>query len=176
MMKKKQPVKQLSPYEYIKTKARSLPIYKCYINSYWILTSLASIVIARKHVNGNFTFGMYFIDTYNKGLMSSMAQFNQSKEALDDLIEHLVDKDNKSFMTVEIDYTLAHNIIYGGYELSIKNGYVPDKEFEISKYILKENDGTIEYIEINFGINENREKIVKDNNGEDVYIKDIFIK
>ena len=173
MTKKKQPP-QLSRVNYIKTKARALPLYKCYINSYWNDAGLATVLVVRQHTNGNFAFGIYFVDVFNKGLMKSTAQFHQTKIALDDLIEHIVSKDSKSFIIVEIDYALAHNIIYGGHDLTIKNGYKTDKEFETSKYILEENDGTIEYIEINFGKNEYREKIVKENNGEDVYIKDIF--
>jgi len=175
MTKKKQNNQQarpLSPVEYIKTKARTLPIYKCYINSYWIQTSLTVVVIGRLHTNGNFTFGVYFIDTYNKGLFHSCATFNQKKEVFDDIIAHIVPKECETDMVVEIDYTLAHNIIYGGYDLAKRNGYKPDKDFEISKYILEDNDGTIEYIEINFGKNKERDEIVN-KNGEDVYIKSL---
>ncbi len=169
-MKKKQPA-QLSGVNYIKTKARTLPIYKCYINSYWIETALTVIVIGRQHTNGNFTFGVYLVDTFNKGLFKSSVAFNQKKEVFDDMVANVVPKDCETDMVVEIDYTLAHNIIYGGYDLAKRNGYKPDKDFEISRFILEENDGKIEYIEINFGKNEGRDKIVKDNDGEDIYIK-----
>ena len=171
-MKKKQPP-QLSRAKYLKTKVRTLPIYKCYINSFWILTSLACVIVTRQHPNGNFALGVYFIDTYNKGLYNSNMTFNQTKEELEDFKEHMVSKNDKQFMLIEIDYGLAHNIIYGGYDFAKSKGYLADKFFEFSKYILEENNGTIEYIEINFGKNEHRDKIVKDNNGEDTYIKGI---
>ena len=172
MMKKKQykqPVHQLSPNQYIKTKARSLPIYKCYINSYWIELALTTILVARQHTNGNFTIGYYRIDTFKRGLFKSKAFFNRPKETLAEMLEILVPKDSEHATVVEIDYALAHNIIYGGNALTKTNGLKPDKDFEISKYILEENDGKIEYIEINFGNNELREQERKKNNGIDIY-------
>ena len=73
----KQQVQQLSPVEYIRTKARLLPIYKCYINSYWIEAAMAGILIARQHKNGNFTIGVYFVDTFRRGLFKSAYFFSK---------------------------------------------------------------------------------------------------
>ena len=56
----------------------------------------------------------------------------------------------------------AHNIIYGALELANKNGLSQCKNFDTAKYILEENDGKIEYIEIGFGINEFRQEKVAD--------------
>ena len=158
-MKKKatQTQRQLSPDEYIRTKARELPIYKCYINSYWLETGLTDIIIARQHKNGNFTIGFYIVDTFYKGLFKSGAYFNFTKAQLKELTGFLVKNVEDKYTIVEIDYSLAHNIIYGGLEFAEKKGYAPGKDFELSKYILEENDGKIEHIEIGFGKNEFRE-------------------
>ncbi|MEI6823483.1 MAG: hypothetical protein WCL51_16245 [Bacteroidota bacterium] len=175
MTKKKQhnqPIKQLSPNEYIKTKARSLPIYKCFINSYWLHSALTVILVARQHPNGHFTIGIYRIDTFSRGLFKSYAIFNRDKDSYDRLVECIVPKDCEFGTVVEIDYTLAHNVIYGAEALAKTNGYKPDKAFEISKYILMENDGSVEYIEINFGKNATRERDMKDNDGVDDYLND----
>jgi len=167
----KQPVKQLSPNEYIITKARTLPIYKCWINSYWLESGLTTVIVARQHSNCNFTIGVYRIDTFKYGLFKSYVFFNRNKDLLDDLVLHLVEDNSDIAMIVEIDYTLVHNIIYGGEAFAKAKGYKPDKAFEISKYILKENDGSIEYIEINFGKNEGREQLI--NEGQELYIDKI---
>ncbi len=174
MVKKKQhkPQVQLSANDYIKTKARLLPIYKCFINSYWEVSGLTVILVARQHINGHFTIGIYRIDTFSRGLFKSYAIFNRNKDSYDRLVESVVPKDCEFGTTVEIDYTLAHNIIYGAEALAKANGYKPEKTFETSKYILKENDGSIEYIEINFGKNAKREQEMIDNDGVDDYLND----
>jgi len=148
---------QLSPDEYIRTKARTLPIYKCYINSYWFETGLTILVITRQHKNGNFTIGYYFIDTYWKGLFKSGTNFNFTKAQLDEFVGFIVKGVEDKEMVVEIDYSLAHNIAYGGLEFAEKKGFSPGKGFELSRYILNENDGKIEHIELGFGKNEFRE-------------------
>ena len=158
--------RQLSPIDYIKTKARQLPIYNCYVNSSWVETGLTSLVVSRQHKNGNFTLGYYFIDTYWKGLFKSGTYFNFTKAQLDELVGFIIKGMEDKYMIVEIDYSLAHNIIYGGLEFAEKKGYSPGKGFELSRYILEENDGKIEYIELSFGKNEFREE------GDD----DIFIE
>ena len=152
-MKKKsiQAPRQLSPIEYIKTKARLLPIYKCYVNSYWIESGLTVVLVARQHKTGGFTFAYFLIDMYKRGLFKSRVYFNNSRTELDYMINTIVDKKDKNFMVVEIDYSLAHNIIYGGLEFAEQNGYSAGEKFDLSKYILEENNGKIEYIEIEFG-------------------------
>ena len=164
MTKKKQPVKQLSPNEYIKTKARSLPIYKCYINSYWYETEFAYIIVSRQHTNGNFTFGMYFMDIYGRGLYQSNEFFNKTKEFMDDLVYHLIPDEKKTTSIIEIAYSLAHNLIYGAAAFALKLGYKPEKNFEITKFILEEDNGVIEFIEIGFGKNEKLAQLEKDEN------------
>ena len=161
MTKKKQPT-QLSPINYIKTKARTLPIYGCYINSFWIEHSVAIIVIARQHKNGNFTIGNYMVDTFKRGLYFSTCQFNQPEEYLNELVNHVVPPTSEIDMVVKIDYSLAHNIIYRGIAFANKNGFKPFKEFEITKYILEEDNTNIEHIEIEFGKNEsNRNDVLE---------------
>ena len=158
MTKKKQPIKQLSPYEYIKTKARTFPISKCYINSDWIDMATANIVIARQKPSGNFILGVYCLEFLGKGLVIARAFTNMTQANIDEFLEKMAPKKLEVNMVVEIDYALAHNIIYGGIAFAKKNGFKINKDFEISKYILEEDDGKIEYIEIEFGKSEFREK------------------
>ena len=47
-------VKMASPESYIKQRARTSSIEECPINSEWEEDGLASIIVARKHTNGNF--------------------------------------------------------------------------------------------------------------------------
>ena len=164
-MKKKaiQPQRQLKPDEYVRTKARQLPIYKCYVNDYWLNTGLTMVIIARQHKTGNFTLGYYYADTYYRGLFNSGTYFNYTQKELDYYVSLLVSHSKDKHMVVEIDYSLAHNIIYGALDLAKKNGFEQCKNFETAKYILEDNDGKVEYIDVGFGKNEFRQDKSNDN-------------
>jgi len=138
----------ISPENYIKARARNLPIGKCYINEAWREKGFATIIVSRNHVNGNFTFGVYLVDLYCLGLKDTFYDFNK----YDKFIE-LVDRFKEHEEMVEIDYSLAHNIIYGGVAYAEDLGLKPDKNFEISQYLLEEDDERIELIDIEFGLN-----------------------
>lgn len=137
-----------SPESYIKTRARHLPLGKCYINKDWEESGFASIIISRKHVNGNFTFGVYLVDLYCLGVKDTIYDFNVYSPFID-----LLDKFKEEQEAVEIEYTLAHNIIYGAVEYAEDIGFKPHKDFEVSKYLLEEDDDRIELIDIEFGLN-----------------------
>jgi len=61
---KEKVIQMLSPENYIRKKARSLPIYECWVNTNWEGSGMANIVIARSHTNGNITFCIYLVDLY----------------------------------------------------------------------------------------------------------------
>jgi len=137
-----------SAESYIKNRARNLPIGDCYINESWKEKGFATIIISRDHVNGNFTFGVYLVDLYCLGVKDTFYDFNQ----YDKFIE-LVDKFNGNERMLEIDYTLAHNIIYGAVAFAEDLGFKPHKNFEIAQYLLEEDDERTELIDVEFGLN-----------------------
>lgn len=137
-----------SPEDYIKTRARNLPIGKCYINEGWADSGFASIVVSRNHINGNFTFAVFLVDLYCLGVKDTFYDFNVHAE-----FAELLDKFKAQQEMKEIDYALAHNIIYGAVEYAEDLGFKPDKDFEISQYLLEEDDDHVEFIDIDFGLN-----------------------
>lgn len=142
-MKKQQP-KQLSPENYIKTKARTLPIDACYINSDWKENGLANVFVVRKHTNGNFTFGVYLVDLFALGTKDTFFNFNQPPDVLNNLLFRA--------NIVKTDYNLVHNIVFGGNEYALENGFKIHKDFEkLTKYILEIDDDIIPLIDIEFG-------------------------
>lgn len=48
-------VNMLSPENYIRNKAKQLPIHECWISNSWEEVGLAQIIIVRKHKNDNYT-------------------------------------------------------------------------------------------------------------------------
>lgn len=152
-MKKQQ---QLSPEKYIKTKARSLPIYKCWVNSGWEEAGMANVIIARQHINQNLTAGIYLVDLMCLGIKDTFYFFNEPKQ---DILKKLP-LENGSF--IEIDYALAHNIIYSGYDFALEYDINPHKDFAVTKNILEEDTEAIPLIDISTGDEEGRPRLVVD--------------
>lgn len=142
-MKKQQP-KQLSPENYIKTRARNLPLDQCFINVEWKETGMANVIVTRKHTNGNLTFGVYLVDMFALGTKNTFFNFNQPESVINEILS------KADF--VQLDYELAHNIIYGGNEFAEEHGFKIHKDFaKLTQYILEIDDERIPLIDLEFG-------------------------
>ena len=136
---------QLSPEKYIKTQARSLPVYECLITADWEKAGICSIIVARVHKTGNITVGMYLIDMYCLGLKDTLYEFNIDE----DDYEYMKDK---QLDMVKCEYALAHNIIYGAIAFAEEYELKPHKDWSVTQFILEEDDDLVELIEIEFGV------------------------
>lgn len=149
--KKGKVIQMLSPENYIKQKARDLPVYECWVNKGWDKDQLAHVIVARKHVTGNITFGIYLVDLKCLGVKDAIYQFNVPHF---EYLEHLeATNENMAINLEKISYVLAHNIIYAGIEFAEEYGFEPYKDFAVAKYILEEDNEDIEIIDIECGIN-----------------------
>lgn len=146
--KKKPHVQLLSPENYIRQKARNLPLYECRINHNWQEMGSAEIVIARTHANGNLTLGMYMVDLFCMGVRDTHYRFNTTPEDYEDLLDML----SENFEMQKVAYGLVHNIIYAAKEYAAELGFKPHKDFtSVSEYLLEEDTDEIELIEIECG-------------------------
>ena len=136
----------LSPKKYIETKARTLPIYKCYVNEGWKTVGLANVFVLRKHINGNITMGIFLADVFCLGVKEVTYFFNYTQLEIDKILKRV----NK-IGNIEIDYNLAHNIIYAAHDFAMEYDIHPHKDFAIAKYILEEDDDNIPLIDIKVG-------------------------
>lgn len=137
-----------SPENYIRQKARNLPVYKCFVNSDWKESSSAIVIVARQHVNGNITFASFEVDLYCLGIKDALYFFNLS---VDDF-EHILHTYSEGLVLIEVEYALAHNIVYAGYEYALELDIEPHKDFAIARYLL-EVDENVELIDIECGRN-----------------------
>lgn len=146
MAKKTKPQQQqLSPEKYIRLKARTLPIAKCYINGNWEKAGMASIIVTRQHQSGNYTSAQFLVDTFCLGVKDTTYYFNFTSDELDDMLDRIPD-------CTEITYNEAHNIIFGAISFAEEEAEVlPHKEFELTRYILEEDTDDIPLIEYEFG-------------------------
>lgn len=142
-------VQMLNPSNYIKTKARNLPIYECRVQSGWENDKLAHVLVARTHTNGNLTAAVYLIDLLCLGVKDTTYLFNYTKTDYEDFLNEFIEQG----LTLEkIDYYLAHNIVYASIEFAETYEFKPHREFEsITKYILDEDTEEIPLMEIECG-------------------------
>jgi hypothetical protein len=108
---KKENQGNLSPENYIKTRARNLPIDKCYVNQTWEESGFATIVVSRSHSNGNSTFAVFLVDLFCLGVKDAFYRFNAYEE-YNTLLAKLKEQDG----IVETEYETVHNIVYGAIE------------------------------------------------------------
>ena len=142
-------IQMLSPENYIRKKARSLPIQECTINSNWEESNLAQVSIARIHTNGNITCCFYLVDLLCLGVKDTQYIFNCS---LFEYQEQMATIDDK--MSVQhVRYALVHNIILAGIEFAKEFGFAPHKDFiSITQFMLEEDTDDIELMEIECGM------------------------
>ena len=146
--KKGKVIQMLTPENYIRKKARTLPIFECLVASEWEETRMSTVVIARNHINGNITACTYLVDLGCLGVKDSMFLFNVTMSQYSDLKE----KVSSGIEMTEVDYSLAHNIILAGVEYAAEFGFKPCKEYEsVTKFMLEEDTEEIELIEIECG-------------------------
>lgn len=141
-------VQMLSPENYIRQKARTLPIDECWINSEWEKSAMANILVSRRHTNGNLTIGVYLVDLNCLGVKDAVYWFNYYEHEFRELLRRA----GESMKMEKISYTLAHNIIFSGIEFAEEFGFKPHKNFNVAQFILDEDTEDIELIDIECGI------------------------
>lgn len=141
-------IQLLSPENYIRKKARTLPIFECLVDPKWEETGMATVVVARKHTNGNITFCTFMVDLLCLGVKDSFYHFNVSMAQYNDFKETIAAK----MGMINIDYALAHNIVLEGADFAAEFGFKPHKNYEsITQFMLEEDTDEIELIEIECG-------------------------
>jgi hypothetical protein len=141
-------IQMLSPENYIRQRARSLPIYECYANPDWQDEKIANVIITRRHINGNVTICTYLVDLLCLGVKDTSYFFNKSEIEYREFIKDMIEQSDAKL----VGYTLAHNIIFAGIEFADEFGITPHKDFSsITSFMLEEDSEAIELIEIECG-------------------------
>lgn len=128
--------------------ARTLPLYECLINPLWKDKGLATILISRRQPEGNLLFGLFLVDVYCLGLKNTFcnADFSMSRYKAE-----LLRKIYREKGPVACPVPLAHAIIYGGIEFAKQFGFKPNKDFQLSQYVLDAMDSIKSREEVEFG-------------------------
>jgi ribulose bisphosphate carboxylase small subunit len=147
-MAKKQHPQILSPENYIRQRARNLPIFKCLVNEGWEEDGLAQLTISRRHINGNITYCSYLVDLKCLGVKDTFYDFNIPEAHFEQVVERM----EQGYALVGVEYALAHNIIHAGWEFGEDIGFKAHKDFlSITRYMLEEDSDAIPFIKIDCG-------------------------
>ena len=135
-----------SPDAQIRTRARNLPLDKCFINTNWEKTQMATIIVSRKHINRKLTFGFYLVDLNLLGVKDCFYAFNKPQYEMEEFIS------SQSIEFEECDYALVHNIMFKSIAFAKYYGFEPAKDFtKTGIFILEENNENIPSMEIPLG-------------------------
>lgn len=115
---------------------------------------MASAVVIRSHINGNYTAGWYLVDLLCLGVKDTTYMFNITKQALDEKLAFIP-------LIEEAEYNLVHNIVYAAHDFALEFDIKPHKDFGITKYIL-EDDESVPLIEIPVGDEEGNPHLLVD--------------
>ena len=148
MAKKKQKKQQqqfLSPDQFVKQRARSLEIGTCYVSNDIEAMGEGHVIVTRKHTGGKISMAVYLVDIWCVGVKDSFYRLRLEDYEFDDLIG------TYRIGLRECSYDEAHNWVYGAIAFAEEAGIKPDKSFNITQYMLEEDDENIPLIEYEYG-------------------------
>ena len=149
MAKKKkniQPQQMLSPEQFIKQKARNLPIEVCYISKDIEEVGEGTVMVVRRHPNDKFTLATYLLDIFCLGVKDTFYRLRLDEFEYEEFFDKYTSMEVK-----EITYNEAHNWIYGAIAFAEEAGIAPHKDFNVTQYMLEEDTEDIPLIEYNYG-------------------------
>lgn len=148
MSNKKNQQQPISPKKYIIEAARKVPIYECLINEGWQEGGMAQIMVVRRKLHGNFIVGNYVLDTFCLGLKNTLYMHNMADYEYE---SHKRSTEKQTgFRWEKIEPNFCFNLIYGAIEYAEDLGFKPNKDFDVTEYILDDVE-KIEFEEIEFG-------------------------
>lgn len=135
----------LSPEQYLKQRARTLPIGKCYINDDADKAGMAQIIVTRKHTGGRISAAAFLVDLQCLGVKDTYYRLRMEEEELDELMER------QPLDWRECSYDEAHNRIYGAISFAEEGGIEPHKGFRLTQNMLEEDNDDVPLIEYDYG-------------------------
>ncbi len=149
--KKKNPQQQtlLSPVNYLKEKARTLEIGKCYMTDDIMEVGEGQIIVTRRHKSGKTSAAIYMVDTFCLGVKESIFKLRMDEFETRNLLLHI----DITLGLHEVTYNEAHNMVYGAIAFAEEAGIKPHKNFSWTKYMLEEDTDEIPLIEFEYGKN-----------------------
>lgn len=115
-------------------RAREFPLKECWISSSWRddTPGLVQIIVSRQQPDGNICFGVYLVDKLCLGLKNTFARANFTPARYEDEIDAIF----QELEPQECPPELAYQMIYDSIDYAAQFGFEPQKDFELSQYLL----------------------------------------
>jgi hypothetical protein len=115
-------------------RAREFPLEDCWISSSWRddTPGLVQIIVARQQPDGNICFGVYLVDKLCLGLKNTFARANFTPARYEDEVDAIF----QELTPQECPPELAYQMIYDSIDYAAQFGFEPQKDFELSQYML----------------------------------------
>jgi len=126
--------------------AKSYPLHECLIDKEWQDRGLAQILLSRRQPNNKLIFGVYLVDIFCLGLKNTFCNANISLEEY----QRLKLETFRETVLVPCPPENICKIIFGAIEYAERLGFNPQKDFDLSQFVLKElpineSDLTLEF-------------------------------
>ncbi len=124
----------------VKTKiraARQYPLYECTINQDWRDSGLAIVLVSRRQPNGDLLYGLFLVDVLCLGVKNTLyeADVSVARYRSELLADAYVNEE-----PIPCTPELAHQVIYGAIAYARRYGFRPQRDFEVSQYVLDPAD------------------------------------
>jgi len=113
--------------------AKSYPVHECLIDKKWQEMGMAQILLSRRQPNGKLMFGVYLVDIYCLGLKNTFCNVNFSLQEY----QKLKLETFKRVVLMPCSPGKVCKIIFGAIEYAKRLGFSPQKDFDLSQYVLK---------------------------------------
>jgi hypothetical protein len=131
--------------------ARTYPLFECLISSSWKDDNpgLVQIIIARQNPDTSAIYsGVYLVDKLCLGLKNTMVNAGYSVERYR---RDVVDRISARMLMQKCDLELAQQMIYASIEYAAQFGFLPQRDFNQSQYLLTPRGELPEPYKISFG-------------------------
>jgi len=113
--------------------AKSYHLHECLIDKEWQDRGLAQILLSRKQPNNKLILGVYLVDIFCLGLKNTFCNANISLEEYQRLKLGIF----KGTVIVPCSPEKVCKIIFGAIEYAKRIGFKPQKDFDLSQYVLE---------------------------------------
>lgn len=126
---------KITPERFMREKARTLPLGKCFVTKDWQKAGIAQIFVTRIRPDKKIAMGIFLVDTFCTGVKDSSYYIELSENRYNEILSTA----EKTLGIDEIGYNEAHNIIYGAISFAAEGGISPDTSFNISGFMLEKD-------------------------------------
>jgi hypothetical protein len=130
-------------------RAREFPLIECWISPDWKndTPGLVQIVVARQQPDDSICFGAYLVDKLCLGLKNTFARANCAPARYESEVQRFFRNEGPQECSID----LACQMIYESIEYAAQFGFAPNKDFEVSQYMLEPRDAYKATQKLKFG-------------------------